>query len=274
MIVPPVCRIRFPSRVVRGVCAGILGVVLAVESPVHAHVDSPATLRRDWEELLGSDHSALDFSKYPHFECFSEAASESVLPLPLLIGLAWGESNFDARAKSSKNAVGIMQIRWPTTARALGFTSIKDLEEPCANIKAGARYLRQLLDGVNDDLLLALASYNHGPTAIAGRDSNLTEHARWYVRYVYDKTARVLDGAVPGPAQPWLRLLTFTEYGMAKLAMDRYGRQVRLREGVDVPLDVQRNSDEKYELRVRIDSQQQRTREAHRYERITGFAPE
>lgn len=51
----------------------------------------------------------------------------------------------------------------PATARGLGLI---DLFDPAANIDAGARYLRQLLDEFGHDLHLTLAAYNAGPNAV------------------------------------------------------------------------------------------------------------
>ena len=49
----------------------------------------------------------------------------------------------------------------PDTARQLGVNG----DDPSANVLAGARYLRQLLNRYGD-VELALAAYNAGPTAI------------------------------------------------------------------------------------------------------------
>ena len=44
--------------------------------------------------------------------------------------------------------------------------STLDIDEPSANVLAGARYLRLLLDRFNSSDV-ALAAYNAGPTAVA-----------------------------------------------------------------------------------------------------------
>jgi soluble lytic murein transglycosylase-like protein len=66
----------------------------------------------------------------------------------------------DPSALSGAGARGLLQLM-PGTARELGVVS----DDPAANVLAGARYLRQLLDRFGN-VELALAAYNAGPTAI------------------------------------------------------------------------------------------------------------
>jgi soluble lytic murein transglycosylase-like protein len=72
------------------------------------------------------------------------------------------ESKFDSRAVSAQGAVGLMQIL-PSTARSVG---VSRPQEPYANITAGARYLKSLLDEFGNDEYLAVAAYNCGPEVI------------------------------------------------------------------------------------------------------------
>ena len=85
----------------------------------------------------------------------------------LVYAVAHAESNFDPGAISPAGARGLMQIT-PSTARYLHGTqplSETRLHEPGFNLALGQRYLDYLsrIEGIGDDLLRILASYNAGP---------------------------------------------------------------------------------------------------------------
>ena len=70
------------------------------------------------------------------------------------------ESNYRPRARSHKGAMGLMQLM-PATARAY---NVRNPYDPKANIAAGVKHLKSLIDrwGVE----LALAAYNAGEGAV------------------------------------------------------------------------------------------------------------
>src|SRR5450432_4476024 len=72
------------------------------------------------------------------------------------------ESGFNSRAVSKKGAQGLMQLM-PQTASQLGVANSFD---PNANVEGGTKYLRELLEKYNYDVVKTLAAYNAGPKRV------------------------------------------------------------------------------------------------------------
>lgn len=89
------------------------------------------------------------------------AAAAHGLDARLVRAVVQVESAFVAQARSPKGAMGLMQLM-PETARQYG---LEDPFDPRANLDAGVRHLRRLLDRFTD-LRLALAAYNAGEDAV------------------------------------------------------------------------------------------------------------
>lgn len=81
---------------------------------------------------------------------------------PLLVrALIQVESGYKPRARSPKGAMGLMQLM-PSTARAY---KVRNAFEPKANIEAGIKHLKSLIDRMGE-VPLALAAYNAGEGAV------------------------------------------------------------------------------------------------------------
>jgi Transglycosylase SLT domain len=72
------------------------------------------------------------------------------------------ESDYNARARSRKGAVGLMQLM-PGTARQVQVDNRYNAEQ---NIRGGVAYLRKMIDLFAGRLDLAIAAYNAGPGAV------------------------------------------------------------------------------------------------------------
>lgn len=147
-----------------------------------------------WRSYANSQTHLQPAYRFPHATCFGAAALQYDLPLTLLLAVARGESDFEETARSRANAHGVMQILWPGTAKHLGINRLSELYDPCINIDAGARYLKELLAQYNGNLHLALAAYNYGPRRIPVSGDNIPSGANWYSGYIYRHLNYVLDG--------------------------------------------------------------------------------
>ena len=178
-------------------CTAVLTIAaLSVAAP---GMDIDANLA--WKKYLQDDTDVQPSYRFPHSQCFRSAALAHGLPETLLLAVARGESDFDTMARSKANAHGVMQIQWPGTARHLGIFRLTELYDPCTNIEAGTRYLKELMRQYDGNIHLALAAYNYGPGRIDKSGVDIPPGAEWYsgyilrhLDYVLGKRARHSDG--------------------------------------------------------------------------------
>jgi soluble lytic murein transglycosylase-like protein len=98
----------------------------------------------------------------PYSNLIRAAAEKHGVDEKLITHVIAVESNFNPRAASHKQALGLMQLL-PTTAAKY---SVSNIFDPAENIDAGTHYLKDLLSRYRGNLSLALAAYNAGPETV------------------------------------------------------------------------------------------------------------
>src|ERR1700677_4533379 len=98
----------------------------------------------------------------PYVNLIRAAAEKHGVDEKMIAHVIAVESNFNPRAASHKQAVGLMQLL-PTTAAKY---SVANIFDPAENIDAGTHYLKDLLSRYSGNLSLALAAYNAGPQTV------------------------------------------------------------------------------------------------------------
>jgi soluble lytic murein transglycosylase-like protein len=118
----------------------------------------------------------------PFANAIRAAADASGLEPALIDAVITVESNHDPGALSPKGAMGLMQLM-PETSRRFG---VANPWHPAQNIRAGARYLSELLVMFDDNLPLALAAYNAGERTVIryGRQVPPFPETKSYVKRV------------------------------------------------------------------------------------------
>jgi hypothetical protein len=122
-----------------------------------------------------------------------EADAARIDPL-LVLAVIEVESSFDPEALSERGAVGLMQLRAPTLRRELQRAGLEPdfPNDPVANVQAGVRYLRRLLDAFGP-VEVALMAYNAGPNRILGylREGEIPARFHVYPRRVKAQLRRL-----------------------------------------------------------------------------------
>jgi hypothetical protein len=115
---------------------------------------------------VSSDSEGVEIDRRYSQEELHQLVRENALKFSLdeklLVSMIRAESNFDPLAVSTRGAQGLMQLM-PETASAY---KVKNPFNPGENLEAGARYMKDLLQQFNQNLVLALAAYNAGPTSV------------------------------------------------------------------------------------------------------------
>jgi len=117
----------------------------------------------------------------PYGAIIEKVAAEQGVNAKLVRAVIQVESGYQERARSPKGAMGLMQLM-PATARHY---AVADPYDPLANIQAGSKHLKSLLERF--PLALALAAYNAGEAAVQ-RFQGIPPY-----RETRDYVARILD---------------------------------------------------------------------------------
>jgi transglycosylase-like protein with SLT domain len=108
----------------------------------------------------GTDLTQADPAGSRYEPMIRRLAAEQGVDAKLVRAVIQVESGYQPRARSSRGAMGLMQLM-PATARHYG---IRNPYDPASNIEAGIKHLRSLLERF--PLALALAAYNAGEAAV------------------------------------------------------------------------------------------------------------
>lgn len=152
----------------------VFGRSLLMVASAAGLTDCAAEIAASLQSRDGGRHDELRFPM-PRLR---PAGGFSIDP-PLVYALTRLESNFDPNAISPAGARGLMQIM-PATAQYITgnlFYAPDRLHEPAVNLDIGQRYVAYLArqDGIDNDLLRILASYNSGPGSFSRWSANLRD---------------------------------------------------------------------------------------------------
>ena len=202
-----------PTSLLRALlCTGILALVFpaAVQAQIYAWRDAAGNLVLSDKKKDPSAKSYLVTAgagyrttkplsrRAAQYQSLIEehAAVNSVSP-DLVRAVIQAESAFNPRALSPKGAMGLMQLM-PATAAEFGVT---DPYDPVENVRAGVKYLKQLLDRYAGRVELALAAYNAGAGAVkkyGGTVPPYRETRNYVAKIRGDLATSATSGVLPG----------------------------------------------------------------------------
>ncbi len=131
----------------------------------------------------------------PYQDQVNEMASKTKLPSSLIYSIMKQESAFNEKARSSADAMGLMQVV-PRLAKQLSkkfevpYRTTHDLYDPLINIQLGSFELMEQVRKQNGQLTYVAAAYNAGPGALSGwlKNRNRTDILEFIEEIPYDET--------------------------------------------------------------------------------------
>ena len=163
----------------------IVGIILGIGSVF--------IMPRETERYIAIDKEEITALNVPHWQVIKSTSEKYDIDPYFVSAVIWQESKFDQAARSKAGAIGLMQIMPKTGVwimrEKLGVMG--DKTTLCGigmNIECGVWYLNWLLEMFNEDLTLALAGYNAGPT-VAGKWKSYPETRHFIAKVLsqYDK---------------------------------------------------------------------------------------
>ena len=142
---------------------GVVGDVETAAASLYAPEDNnPAAARMFGDAREGIEELIIRAARHTHsLPGVSRAGLSLVQWRCLLQALIWQESRFQIGARSPVGAFGLTQIM-PGTAGDLGIYPAY-YDDPWLQVTGGARYLAQMLNMFDGNIIHALAAYNAGP---------------------------------------------------------------------------------------------------------------
>jgi hypothetical protein len=137
----------------------LISKIVADEVP-YPEPPQPVELIQTAEQQEDNQHRSL-LAGTPYGEIIASMSQAHGVDPMLIRALIQVESGYRPKARSPKGAMGLMQLM-PSTAREY---KVRNPFEPKANIEAGIKHLKSLIDTFGG-VELGLAAYNAGPGAV------------------------------------------------------------------------------------------------------------
>lgn len=156
-----------------------------------------------WTVSRTKDWNAVDVRFPLQFEDLVKSSSQTQGINPAwILGVIRRESAFDQQAKSSVNALGLMQLM-PATARHVGkrlgltLNANDDILHPETNVTLGSAYLKDMYKRFGGDYVRATAAYNAGPGRIPKWKPDRTLQAdQWIESIPFEETREYVQAVM------------------------------------------------------------------------------
>lgn len=140
-----------------------------------------------WALQIGKARAREGFlvpeAAFPTLDLVNQTVTEAA---DLVHAIIRQESLFEPRARSHAGASGLMQLM-PRTAQAMAESLELDyrprwlVDDPQYNIRLGHAYIQRMLERWDGNLILAIASYNAGPTRVQSWLEEFGDPRHWSV---------------------------------------------------------------------------------------------